>query len=92
MQSQNKIFEDLSKVATSALGTVAGLGREVEAMARNRVRDMAGAADMVSRDEFEAVKTMAANARAEVELLRAEIAAIKADSALVRPKAKTVQA
>ena len=32
MQSQNKIFEDLSKVATSALGTFAGLGREVETM------------------------------------------------------------
>lgn len=92
MQSQNKIFEDLSKVATSAFGTVAGLGREVETMARNRVREMAGAADMVSRDEFEAVKAMAANARAEVELLKVEIAAIKAGNIPVRPKAKTVTA
>ena len=93
MQSQNKIFEDLSKVATSALGTFAGLGREVETMAKNRVREMAGAADMISRDEFEAVKAMAANARAEVELLKAEIAAMKASAApAAAPKRKTAKA
>lgn len=93
MQSQNKIFEDLSKVATSALGTFAGLGREVETMAKNRVREMAGAADMISRDEFEAVKAMAANARAEVELLKAEIAAMKAAAApAAAPKRKTAKA
>lgn len=93
MQSQNKIFEDLSKVATSALGTFAGLGREVETMAKNRVREMAGSADMISRDEFEAVKAMAANARAEVELLKAEIAAMKAAAApAAAPKRKTAKA
>jgi BMFP domain-containing protein YqiC len=92
MQSQNKIFEDLSKVATSALGTFAGLGREVETMAKNRVREMAGSADMVSRDEFEAVKAMAANARAEVELLRTEVAALKAMIAPAVPKRKTAKA
>lgn len=93
MQSQNKIFEDLSKVATSALGTFAGLGREVETMAKNRVRELAGAADMVSRDEFEAVKAMAANARSEVEALKAEVAALKAALApAAAPKRKTAKA
>jgi BMFP domain-containing protein YqiC len=93
MQSQNKIFEDLSKVATSALGTFAGLGREVGTAAKNRVREMAGSADMISRDEFEAVKAMAANARAEVELLKAEIAAMKAAAApAAAPKRKTAKA
>lgn len=81
MQSQNKIFEDLSKVATAALGTVAGLGREVESSVRARVRDMAGSADAVSREEFEAVRALAVNARSEVEALRAEIAAMKSAAA-----------
>ena len=81
MQSQNKIFADLSKVATAALGTVAGLGREVESSVRARVRDMAGSADAVSREEFEAVRAMAVNARSEVEALRAEIAAMKSAAA-----------
>ncbi len=77
MQSENKIFEDISKVATAAMGTMAGVGREVETMVRARVREMVGGLDLVEREEFEAVKAMAATARAEVEALKAEIAAMK---------------
>ena len=78
MQSQNRIFEDMSKIATSAMGTMAGVGREVETLIRGRVRDLVGDVDMVGRDEFEAVKAMAATARTEVEALKAEIAALRA--------------
>ena len=78
MQSENKIFEDISKVATAAMGTMAGVGREVETMVRARVRELVGGMDIVDREEFEAVKAMAANARAEVETLKAEIEALKA--------------
>lgn len=81
MQSQNRIFEDISKVATAAMGTFAGVGREVETMARARMKEMLGGLDMVEREEFEAVREMAANARAEVEALRAEIAALGASQA-----------
>lgn len=79
MQSQNKIFEDLSKVATAAAGTFAGIGREMEAAARERMREFVGGTDSVSREEFEAVRELAANARAEVEALKAEIAALRAE-------------
>jgi len=78
MQSQNRIFEDMSKIATSAMGTMAGVGREVETMIRARVREMVGGLDLVERDEFEAVKAMATTARAEVETLKAELAAMRA--------------
>lgn len=78
MQSQNRIFEDISKVASAALGTMAGVGREVETMARERMKEMLGGLDLVERAEFEAVREMAANARAEVEALRAEVAAMRA--------------
>lgn len=78
MQTENRIFADLSRVATSAMGTFAGIGREVETAARARLREAVGGLDMVERDEFEAVKAMAATARAEVEALRAEIAALRA--------------
>lgn len=81
MQSQNKLFEDFSKVATSALGTLAGVGREVEEQARRKAREFVAGEDMISRDEFEAVKAMAAHARAEVEALKAEIEALKAGGA-----------
>jgi BMFP domain-containing protein YqiC len=78
MQSQNKLFEDVSKVATSALGTLAGVGREIEEQARRKAREFVAGDEAISRDEFEAVKAMAAAARAEVEALKAEIEALKA--------------
>lgn len=85
MQSQNKIFEDLSKVATAAAGTFAGIGREMETAARARMRELVGGADGVSREEFEAVRELAANARAEVEALKAEIAALRAEIKAAKP-------
>ena len=81
MQSQNRIFEDISKVATSAMGTMAGVGREVETMFRGRVKDLVGGLDMVGRDEFEAVKAMAATARADAEAMKAELAQLRAEFA-----------
>jgi len=81
MQSQNRIFEDMSKIATSAMGTMAGVGREVETMIRARVRELVGGMDMVEREEFEAVKAMAATARADAEALKVELAALKASMA-----------
>ena len=78
MQNDNKLFEDFSKVATAAMGTLAGAGREFSDVARERMKDFVGASD-ISRDEFDAVKAMAATARAEVELLKADLAALKAE-------------
>jgi BMFP domain-containing protein YqiC len=86
MQTENKLFEDLSKVATSALGTLAGVGREVEENARRRAREFVGGADAVDRDEFEAVKANAAAAREAVEVLKAEVAALRAQIATLTAK------
>jgi BMFP domain-containing protein YqiC len=81
MQSQNKLFEDFSKVATSALGTLAGVTREVEEQARRKAREFVAGDEMISRDEFEAVKANASAAREAVEMLKAEVAALKAEVA-----------
>ena len=81
MQTENKFFDDLSKVATSAFGTLAGVGREVEENARRRARDFVGGTDAVGRDEFEAAKANAAAAREAVEVLKAEVAALRAEIA-----------
>jgi len=88
MQTENKFFEDLSKVATSALGTIAGVGREVEENARRRAREFVAGADAIDRDEFEAVKATAAAACEAVETLTAEIAALRAEIAAAKPAAK----
>lgn len=75
MQNQNPLFEDLSRLLSSVAGTMAGAGREAEARLKERLREAIGGLDMVSREEFEAVKAMAAATRAELEALKAELAA-----------------
>jgi BMFP domain-containing protein YqiC len=77
VQTQNKIFEDLAKIVNGAAGTIAGMGREAEAGARERAKEWIGGLDFVSRDEFEAVKAMAAAARDEAETLKARLDALE---------------
>lgn len=74
MQGQNQFFDDLAKVTTGAMGTIAGMGREVEGQLKEKFREWMGGLDMISREEFEAVREMAVNARAEVDGLKAELA------------------
>jgi len=77
MQSDNRFFEDLAKMMNGLAGTMAGVGREAESNAREKFKSWIGGFDFVSREEFEAVKAMAAAARDEVAALKAELAARK---------------
>lgn len=78
MQSENPLVADFVKLANAAAGTFAGMTREAREGARERLKGALGGMDFVSRDEFEAVKAMAAKAREEAEDLRARIAALEA--------------
>jgi BMFP domain-containing protein YqiC len=78
MQSENRLFEDFVKLVNGAAGTLAGVGREAEAATRERMREWIGGMDFVSRDEFEAVKAMAAAARDEADALKARLDALEA--------------
>ena len=73
MQSENRFFDDFAKMVNGIAGTVAGAGREAEAAMRERAKEFVGRMDFVSREEFEAVKQMAATARAETEALKARL-------------------
>ncbi len=86
MQSEKRIFDDLAKVLNGVAGTVAGMGREAEASMRERAREWAGGLDLVSREEFEAVKQLAANARAEADALAKRVAVLEA-AVGAKPKA-----
>src|SRR3954462_5837726 len=78
MQSENKVFDDFVKMVNGFAGTFAGMGREAEFSAREKMREWMGGQDFVGRDEFEAVKAMAAAARVENEQLKSRIAALEA--------------
>jgi len=77
MQSENKMFDDLVKMVNGFAGTMAGVGREAESSAREKMREWMAGSDFVGRDEFEAVKAMAAAARDENEALKARIVALE---------------
>ncbi|MCK0531966.1 accessory factor UbiK family protein [Sphingobium agri] len=89
MQSENRFFDDLAKLVNGAAGTVAGMTREFETNAREKAKEWIGGMDFVSRDEFDAVKALAAAAREEIELLKARIDALEGRSA--EPVTKTVR-
>ena len=78
MQSENPIIADFVKLANSAAGTFAGMTREARDNAREKMKEAFGGMDFVSREEFDAVKDMAAHAREQVDVLQARIAALEA--------------
>lgn len=78
MQTQNRLFDDLARAASGALGTLSGLKQEIEALVRQRVERLLSDMDLVRREEFDAVQAMAAKARAENEALSARIEALEA--------------
>lgn len=78
MQTQNPFFDDLARMAGGALGALSGLKAEMEALVRQQMERFTAGMDMVSREEFEVVREMAATARAENEALAKRIAALEA--------------
>lgn len=78
MAAENRLFDDLSRVATGALGTLGGLRAELETRIREQVEHLLGRMNLVRREEFDAVQAMVAKARLEQEALTARLAALEA--------------
>ncbi len=81
MQVENKLLDDLARVAGGALGALSGLRSEVEAQLRQQFERVLGQMDVVSREDFEAVKEIAIKARGEQEALAERVAALEAQVA-----------
>lgn len=77
MQSESKIVDDMARLASGAVGAAQGIKREIDAAVRARFERLLENLDLVGRDEFEAVREMAANARAENEVLKARLAKLE---------------
>lgn len=78
MQTRNPILDDLARVAAGALGVAAGMRRETEELLKQRFSAVMGRDGFVTREEFEAVKAMAAKAREENEALAARLEELEA--------------
>ena len=78
MQTQSSVFDDLARLMTGAMGMAQGMGDEAKSFMRGQADRFVAEMDLVSRDEFEAVKQVAADARAEADALKAKIAELEA--------------
>lgn len=77
MQSKNRIFDDVAKVASGAVSTLTGVREEIDGLIRQQIERVMVEMDVVPREEFDAVKAMAAKARAEQDALNVRIAALE---------------
>ncbi|BCJ90114.1 hypothetical protein IZ6_08490 [Terrihabitans soli] len=77
-QNSNRLFDGLGKLMTDAAGVADNLKREIDTVVRSQAERILGELDLVKREEFEAARDLAANARAESERLAARVAALEA--------------
>ena len=77
MQTQNRILDDMARLAGGTLGVFAGLRAEIDALVKQQMQRLLGDMDLVTREEFEAVKAMAAKAREEQDVLAERLAQIE---------------
>jgi BMFP domain-containing protein YqiC len=84
MQTENRLFDDLARMANGAINTLSGVREEIESRLRERVERWLTEMDMVPREEFEAIKELAQKARAEQEDLGARVAALEQQLAVMR--------
>ena len=89
MQTRNRLLDDLARVAGGAAGVAAGLKDEVESRLRQQFERVLDGLELVDRDEFEAVKAMAAEARTENQRLAARIAELEAAGGGAKPRPKS---
>jgi BMFP domain-containing protein YqiC len=77
-QTSNRFFDEIGRLMNDATGVAQGMRREVDTLFRAQAERMLRDLDVVSREEFEAVKEMARLAREDNEALKARVAALEA--------------
>ncbi len=78
VQTTNRFFDEIARLMNDATGVAQGVRREVDTVFRAQAERILRDLDVVTREEFEAVKEMARLAREENETLKARIAALEA--------------
>jgi len=77
MQTKSPVFDGIAKLMTEAAGAADGVRREAETVARSQLQRLLADMELVTREEFEAVREMAVKAREENEVLAARLAALE---------------
>jgi BMFP domain-containing protein YqiC len=80
MQTRNKFFDDMSQMMTNAMGVAQGAKEEAETAMKGMLDRWLADRDLVTREEFDAVRAMAQKAREENEVLKARLDAMESKS------------
>ena len=84
MQTRNKMLDDISQLMTNAMGVAQGAREEAETAMKSMLDRWLADRDLVTREEFDAVRAMAQKAREENEALKARLDAL--EQAAAKPK------
>jgi BMFP domain-containing protein YqiC len=76
-QTKNRFLDEMARLMNDAAGVAEGARREVETVMRAQAERILRNMDVVTREEFEAAKEMAAKAREENERLSERIAVLE---------------
>lgn len=87
-----KLIDDIAKMATGALGSFSEVRHQVKSMVRQRVDQIITEMDMVTREEFDRVETIATRARVRQEELEQRIAVLEAKLGTAAKSKKTAKA
>lgn len=87
MGFDNRLFDDLARVATGALSAISGVREEAEARLREQFERILARMDLVTRDEFEAVQAVAVRAREAQEALELRVQKLEEQFGAATPKA-----
>lgn len=77
-ETKSRLADDLSRLFNDAAGIAGGVRREVETLVKSQLDRLLSTMDVVTREEFEAVKQMASNARSEADALARRVADLEA--------------
>jgi len=86
--ASTRIFDEMAKIMTNAAGAAQGARREIDTLIKTQIERVLNDLEIVKRDEFEAVKEMAAKARQENDELSARIAELEKATKPAKPVAK----
>jgi BMFP domain-containing protein YqiC len=83
-QTSNRIFDEMARLMNDAAGVAQGVRREFDTLFKHQAERILRDLDVITREEFEAVKEMARLAREENEELKARIAVLEGRTAKPR--------
>ncbi len=72
-QTTNRFFDEIARLMNDAAGVAGGVKKEVETIFQTQAERVLRNLDVVTREEFEVAKEMAAKAREENDRLAAKL-------------------